>query len=103
MATFQVTQFNAMANIDYGPPIPSGQYPPLVATQNLALSATAVNLVLNAKTRLIRIHTDANAHFRISNNGQPATTGDDRMIAGQTEFPGITNQGNVTISVIAGA
>jgi hypothetical protein len=103
MATFYVTQFDKMANVDFGPAIPSGQYPPVVTTQTLAIGATAEKLVLNAKTRILRIHTDAICHFCISNNGQPATSGHDRMIAGQTEFPGITNQGTITISVIQGS
>lgn len=103
MATFYVTQFDKMANVDHGPAIPSGQYPPLVATQTMTVGATAEKLVLHDKTRILRIHTDAICHFCISNNGTPASIGHDRMIAGQTEFPGITNLGTITISVIQGS
>jgi len=56
---------------------------PKITKQTIASGASAP---FNSATRFIRLHSDAICSFAIGPPGTVATTTDDRMIAGATEY-----------------
>jgi len=63
------------------------QEPPL-AEQKITYSASVQSAAFNAKTRMVRIHTDSICSIEIGTN-PTATTSTGRMVAGQTEYHGV--------------
>lgn len=84
MATLYITEFAAMPRDHEHTPIPAGELIP-VATQAVTFSTSTQSTALNAKTRFVRLHTDAICSFKAGSN-PTATTSDTRMNANQTEY-----------------
>jgi hypothetical protein len=75
---------------------------PPIATQVVDFtSGAAQSAAFNAKTRFVRLHTDAICSVRFAAN-PTATVNDARLAAGQTELRGIPGDGSATkVSAIA--
>lgn len=98
MAVVYITEF---AGLMPSPPGGQGQIPmePPLAEQTVAVGVEAKSAAFNAKTRLIRIHTDAICSVLIDTN-PTATTAKGRLAANQTEYRGVPIGGLYKISVI---
>jgi len=81
--------------------IPAGLEPALV-TQTVAIGAEAKSAAFNARTRFVRVHTDAICSVLFGAN-PTATTSSPRMAANQTEFFGVdpSQVSGLKLSVIA--
>jgi hypothetical protein len=81
--------------------LPTPEEPPL-ATQIVDFtSGAAQSAAFNAKTRFVRLHTDAICSVRFAAN-PTATINDARLAAGQTELRGIPVDGSAAkVSAIA--
>jgi hypothetical protein len=74
---------------------------PAVAYQTVTISgASTQSAVLNARTRFVRIHTDAICSIKIGTNPTAVTT-ETRLAANQTEFFGVRGEGTMRIAVIS--
>lgn len=88
MATLYITEF-ATTQLDL-----NGQAAQVVEGRPIADDTVTVagtsdqSAAFNAKTRLIRVHTDVACHILIGEN-PTATTSDARMAADQTEYFGV--------------
>lgn len=93
MGSLYISEYAELALAKNGQVIQAGVEPAL-ATQKVTTSGTsAQSSALNAKTRFIRVHTDAIVSIAFGTN-PTATANDARMTAGQTEYfavqPGAT-------------
>jgi hypothetical protein len=81
--------------------LPAPEEPPL-ATQIVDFaSGAAQSAAFNAKTRFVRLHSDAVCSIRFAAN-PAATVNDPRLAAGQTELRGIPGDGSAAkVSAIA--
>jgi hypothetical protein len=103
MAVLYIAEY-AEAVIVQGSLLPVPTEPPL-AEQTVAIGGTSTqSSALNAKTRFIRLHTDAICSILVGVN-PTATTGKQRMAAGQTEFKRVdkltTAAGTTKVAVIS--
>jgi hypothetical protein len=92
MAKLFIEQY-ARCPIDWrGQTVAAGEEPSLGAVTPVAIGGSSTqSAALNAKTRFIRVHTDAICSIKIGVN--PTVTADDkRMAANQTEFYGISEE-----------
>jgi hypothetical protein len=88
MAVLYITEYSGLMP---SPPGGQGQIPiePPVAEQTVAIAAgSAQSAAFNAKTRLVRIHTDAICSIEFGTN-PTATSTTQRLAANQTEFKGV--------------
>lgn len=102
MAVLFITEY-AEAVIFNGQIIPAGVEPAL-AYQTIAIGAGSVQAAaaLDAKTKFVRLHTDAICHFKVGTNPTAVTT-ESRMPDEGTEFFGVSQlPGGTKIAVIAG-
>lgn len=84
MAVLYITEY-AQFPVIQGSVVQAPDDPPL-ADQTVAIGGTtAQSSAFNAKTRVIRIHTDAICSVLVGSN-PTATTGKGRMAANQTEY-----------------
>jgi hypothetical protein len=75
--------------------------PPLATQVVDFTSGAAQSAAFNAKTRFVRLHTDAICSVRFAAN-PTATTNDARLAAGQTELRGVPTDGSAAkVSAIA--
>ena len=75
---------------------------PAVATQVVDYGAGhAESNAFNAKTKFVRLHTDAICSFKFSTAGTAAATTDARMAANQTEFFGVDQASGTALKVSA--
>jgi hypothetical protein len=92
MATkMYVSQFSKQAVDRESKPIAAPDWSSKIgATLVIDYNAGAARIgPFDPNTRFIRMHTDSICSFKFGGSSVVATTGDDRMIAGQTEFAGI--------------
>lgn len=88
MAKVYITEYARQALDNHGQPIAAGEEPP-ITTQTVAIGgASAQSAVFNAKTRFIRVHTDAICSVLVGAN-PTADANSPRMAANQTEFFGL--------------
>ena len=59
---------------------------PSLASQALTYSTTAASTAFNAKTRIVRIHTDSICSIKFGTGTPTAATTDIRLAANQTEY-----------------
>ena len=86
MSTVYVTEFASISKDHDGRVVPAAEVP-VLATQTISVSGTsaAVSNDFNAKTRVVRIHTDIACSIVFA--GTPvATTSDMRLPAGAIEY-----------------
>ena len=90
MATLYVTEYAGLAPAVGGQYAQSPQESP-VAEQTVAIAAgSAQSAAFNAKTKLVRLHTDVICSIEFGTNPTvSATTA--RMVANQTEYHGVPN------------
>lgn len=85
MSKLYITEYADQSRDSRGAPMSAGMEPAL-ATQVVDYGAgVAASGVLNAKTRLVRVHTDAICSVKFG-TAPVATTNDARMGASQTEY-----------------
>lgn len=88
MATVYITEYARQARDDRGQPINAGEEPPL-AVQTVAIGGASVqSATLNAKTRFVRVHTDAICSILFGSD-PTATAASPRFSANQTEYFGV--------------
>lgn len=89
MAVVYISEYAEQARDNRGYLLPAGQEPSL-AEQTVAIGgASAQSAAFNAKTRFVRIHTDAICSLKFGSN-PTATATTPRMPANGTEFFGVT-------------
>ena len=93
MGSLYISEYSELAVAKNGQVIQAGVEPAL-ATQKITTSGTsAQSSALNAKTRFVRVHTDAIVSITFGTD-PTATTDHARLAAGQTEYfavqPGAT-------------
>lgn len=97
MTKLYISEYSSLAD-GFGGSLPQIVGEPAIAVQVVDYSGgVASSAAFNARTRLIRIHTDAVCSVRF--DGSAATTSYPRMAADQTEYFGVG--GGTTLSVIA--
>ena len=92
MATkMYVSQFSKQAVDREGRPIAAPDWSSKIGdTLVIDYNAGAARIgPFNDEARFVRMHTDSICSFKFGGSSVAATTGEDRMIAGQTEFAGI--------------
>jgi len=72
---------------------------PALAEQKITYSTTTQSAAFNAKTRMVRIHTDSICSIEFGTN-PTATTSTGRMAAGATEYHGVPVGQNYMVAVI---
>jgi len=72
--------------------------PPL-AEHKITYGSSTQSAAFNAKTRLIRIYTDSICSIELGTN-PTATTSTGRMVAGQTEYHGVTSNTGMMVAAI---
>ena len=93
MATLYITEYSAYDLAPFEPP---------VAEQTVAIGvAAAASKPFNKNTVLVRLHTDNICSTLFSHDGTPATTSNQRMIAGQTTDKIVPKGQGLMVSVIA--
>jgi hypothetical protein len=100
MAVFYITEY---AELAIGPAGRVGQMPmdPPVAEQTIAIGGASVaSSAFNAKTRFIRLHTDAICSFEIGAATPTATATKARMAANQTEYHDVSRLPGGMVAVI---
>ena len=99
MGILYITEFAQLAPA--GAPGGWGQVPlqPALAEQKITYSTTTQSAAFNAKTRMVRIHTDSICSIEFGTN-PTATTSTGRMAAGATEYHGVPVGQNYMVAVI---
>lgn len=99
MATLYVTEY---AELPIGPAGRVGQMPmePPLAEQAIAFTTHTESAAFNAKTRFVRIHTDAICSV-LFGAAPVATTGSGRLAANQTEYRAVPPGASYKVSVVA--
>lgn len=91
MAVLYITEYAVTGRDLAGKPIPVPMEPPL-AEQTVAIGGGSVqSAVLNVKTTLVRLHTDAICSKLFGSN-PTATATSGRMAAGTTEYVAVDKQ-----------
>jgi len=88
MGILYITEYAGLAPA--GAPGGWGQVPqdPPLAEQKVTYGSSTQSAAFNAKTRMVRIHTDSICSIEFGTN-PTATTSTARMVAGQTEYRGV--------------
>lgn len=97
MATLYITEFALMGQV----PNSAAQMPqqPPLAEQTVTIGASTQSAAFNAKTRFVRLHTDAICSVEFGTN-PTATAANARLAANQTEFHGVPEGGAFKVAVI---
>jgi len=72
---------------------------PPVAEQKITDGSSTQSAAFSAKTRMVRIHTDSICSIEFGTN-PTATTSTARMVAGQTEYHGVTPNTGMMVAAI---
>lgn len=99
MAVLYITEYAGLMPSPVGG---QGQVPmePPLAEQTVAIGAGSVqSSAFNAKTRLVRLHTDAICSVSVD-TGPTATATKGRLAANQTEYRGVPVTGTYKVAVI---
>ena len=94
MAVLYISEYDNVATDNRGM-VQAGQEP-AIATQTVAIGVAAQSAAFNARTRFVRIHTDAICSVAFGAN-PTATTSSARMAANQTEFFGVVPGHKVSV------
>ena len=86
MATLYIAEFGNLVGLDGKAQIAPN---PPIAEQTVSFSSSTQSSAFNGQTRYIRVHTDAICSILVGSN-PTATTSTQRMVAGQTEYIGVT-------------
>lgn len=96
MAVVYISEYAEAPNIKTGQMLAAGSEPSL-AEQTVAIGAGSVQSnAFNAKTRFIRLHTDAVCSYKFGSN-PTATATTPRMAANSTEYFGVVPGDKVAI------
>lgn len=96
MAVVYISEYAEAPNIKTGQMLAAGSEPSL-AEQTVAIGAGSVqSAAFNAKTRFIRLHTDAVCSYKFGSN-PTATATTPRMAANSTEYFGVVPGDKVAI------
>lgn len=96
MAVVYISEYAEAPNIKTGQMLPVGQEPSL-AEQTVAIGVGSVqSAAFNAKTKFVRLHTDAICSVKFGSN-PTATATTPRMAANSTEFFGVNPGDKVAI------
>lgn len=96
MAVLYISEYDAQAWDGVSNTLPAGREP-AIATQTVAIGGvSAQSAAFNAKTRFVRIHTDAICSVEFGAN-PTATAAKARMAANQTEFFGVNPGDKVAV------
>lgn len=100
MGILYITEYAGL--MDAGAPGGHGQVPaePPLATQTVSYTTHAESSAFNAKTRLVRLHTDSICSF-VFGTAPSATTSDSRMAAGTTEYHGVPPGASYKVSAVS--
>lgn len=91
MAVLYITEYARQAKDNRGQAINAGEEPAL-AHQTVAIGAgSAQSANLNAKTRFVRVHTDAICSIKFGSNPTAVAT-EERLAANQTEYFGVIEE-----------
>ena len=74
---------------------------PAVTTQKITFTTATQSAALNAQTRFVRLHADANCHVAFGAN-PTATASSARLASGTTEFFGVGEGQGLKLSVYDG-
>lgn len=98
MATLYITEYQQLMPSPVGH---QGQIPmePPLAEQAIAFTTHTESNALNAKTRFVRLHTDAICSVSLG-TAPVATTSMGRMAANQTEYRGVPQGASYKVSVV---
>lgn len=99
MANLYISEYSSIGKSS-GNTIQAPFEPPL-AEQKISFTASTQSAALNAQTRVIRVHPDADCHIAIGSN-PTATASNRRMIADQTEFLSIPQGSSLKIAAYDG-
>lgn len=98
MATLYITEYATVATL----PNATGQVAlePAIAEQTVAIGvSSAASAAFNAKTRLVRLHTDSVCSIKLGLSPTAAAT-NGRLAANQTEFRAVPENGSFQVAVI---
>jgi hypothetical protein len=98
MATLFITEFGGQPLDDKGRVAPIAMLPP-IAQQTVTFTTSTQSAVLNAKTTLVRIQSDANCCLETGTN-PTATTAKMPLDAGVVEYFGIPQDSNMKIAAV---
>ncbi len=89
MAKLYITEYTDQVRDLNGQVVPVGDEPGIVTQSPVSIAGSAaVSAAFNAKTRFVRLHTDAICSVAFGAS-PTATTNDKRMAADQTEYFGV--------------
>lgn len=98
MTTLYITEYAFLGQV----PNNAAQMPqePPIAEQTVAIGASsAASSAFNAKTRFVRLHTDAICSVKVGVSPTAAAT-NGRMAANQTEYRAVPEGGQYSVAVI---
>lgn len=99
MGILYITEYSGLMPSPMGHAAQVPMEPPL-ATQAVTYTTHAESNAFNAKTRLVRLHTDSICSF-VFGSAPSATTSDSRMAAGQTEYHGVPFGASYKVSAVS--
>lgn len=99
MGILYITEYADEGKDQNGNLAPVAMLPPL-AQQAITFTTSTQSAVLNAQTRLVRLHTDSICSFRAAVNPTAVTT-DARMAAGQTEYFAVPPGSTLKIAAVS--
>lgn len=95
MAKLYISEYSHTPIVGTGQRAPIGFEPNVTNQTPISISGTsAASAAFNAKTKFIRVHTDAICSIKISTAATAATANDARMAINTTEYFGV-NPGDV--------
>lgn len=98
MASLYVTEFEEMPHTS-GSKVQAAMQPELASSKVTIAGASAQSSAFNARTRFVRLHTDAICSVKFGTN--PTATADHaRMAAGSTEYFGVPQGAAYKVAVI---
>lgn len=99
MARLSIREYEHISAVARGI-VPVGEEP-AIANQTLTISgASSPSAAFNVRTRFVRIHTDTNCSLDWGTS-PVAVAGSCDMVAGQTEYFGVTNATGMKVAVIS--
>src|SRR5262249_4488221 len=99
MPTLYIAEYAAVAQFQNGDPVLMPVEEPLVEQTVAIGGVSAQSGTFNAKTRFVRLHTDAICSILFGTN-PTATATKQRMAAGQTEFKAVPPSQSYKVAVI---
>lgn len=102
MAIINITQYERMAVDSRGNSVPVGENPP-ISTQALTYTVAAESVVFDKKCKFIRLLSNENAYFLVSDDSTAATVSSQKIESNVAEYFGIAAlNADVTLSVYDG-